>query len=56
MSEEIRIIPKVIVIPKREIVRHSNRFIVYLPSDYNEIWEELKKQKKKVRVYVEVIS
>ena len=47
MAEEIRIIPKVIVIPKREVVRHGNRFIVYLPSDYNEIWEELKKQKKK---------
>jgi len=36
----------VIVIPKREVVRHGNRFIVYLPADYNDIWEELKREEK----------
>jgi len=56
MSEEIKIIPRVIVIPKREVVRHGNRFIVYLPADYNDIWKEIKKQGKKVRVYIEIIS
>jgi len=40
-----------IVIPKREAVRHSNKFIVYLPLDCNEIWEKLKKLKRKARIY-----
>ena len=56
MAEDIKIIPEVIVVPKREIVKHGNRWIIYLPANYNYIWEEMKKQGKKVRVYIEVVS
>jgi len=56
MSEEIKIIPRVIVIPKHGIVKHGNRYILYLPTNYNDIWEGLKKMGKKVRVYIEIIS
>jgi len=56
MSESIKIVPKVIVIPRREVVRHGKRWIIYLPSDYNDIWEEIKKMGKKVKVYIEVVD
>jgi len=56
MSQEIKLIPKLIVIPRRELVRLGERWIIYLPQDYAEIWEELKRQGKKVRVYIEVIE
>jgi len=56
MAEDIKIIPRVIVVPKREIVRHGNRWIIYLPQDYSELWETIKKSGKKVRIYIEVID
>ena len=56
MRGNLRIVPNLIVLPKREIVRMGERWIIYLPQDYGVIWEELKKQGKKVRVYIEVIE
>ena len=56
MAEEIKVIPKVILIPKREVVRHGNRYIIYLPIDYNDLWEKIKKMGVKVRIYVEVLN
>ena len=56
MPQSLRFIPKEIIIAKREVVRLGERWIIYLPQDYAEIWEELKKQGKKVRVYIEVID
>ncbi len=56
MAEDIKIIPPVIVIPRREIVKHGKRWIIYLPQDYAELWDELKKQRKKVRIYIEVLG
>jgi len=56
VTDAIKIIPKVIVIPRREIVRMGERWIIYLPQDYNIIWEELKRKGRKVRVYIEVLE
>jgi len=55
-SRKIRIIPNIIVIPERTIVRMGHRYIVYLPQDYSVIWDELKRQGKKVRIYIEVVD
>ena len=45
-----------IFIGKRGIVRQgrSNRYIIYLPTELNDLWEKLNKEKKKVRVYIEI--
>ena len=56
MVEGIRVVPKVIFVPKRELVRLGNRWIIYLPTDMNELWEEIKKQGKKVKVYIEIVD
>jgi len=56
MKHNLRYIPKEIFIPKREIVRLGERWIIYLPVDYNMLWEELKHRGKKVRVYIEIID
>jgi len=56
MEDKIKIIPREIIIPRREIVKMGNRYIIYLPVEYNQLWEELKRQGKKIRVYIEVID
>lgn len=56
MVEGIHVIPRVIFIPRREIVRLGNRWIIYLPTDMNELWEVIKSQGKKVKVYIEVVD
>ena len=56
MTEGIHVVPKVIFVPKREVVRLGNRWIIYLPMDYNEVWEAIKKQERKVKVYIEVVE
>ncbi|MEM1696008.1 MAG: hypothetical protein QXM12_05080 [Nitrososphaerota archaeon] len=57
MGESIKVLPKVIYVPPREIVKTGkDRWIIYLPRDYNEIWEEIKRRGLKVKLYVEVLS
>ncbi len=56
MVDGIHVIPRVIFVPKREVVRLGNRWIIYLPMDYNEVWEAIKRQKKKVKVYIVVVD
>ena len=56
MEKKLVVIPKLIYILPREIVRLGNRWIIYLPLDYNEIWEAIKRQGKKVKIYIEVIE
>jgi len=56
LVEVRRYIPREIVIPKREVVKHGDRYIIYLPKDLNDMWEELKNRGKKVRVYIEVVD
>jgi len=52
MKEDINVIPRVIFIPKRELVRLGNRWIIYLPNDMNELWKAIKEQGKKVKLYL----
>jgi len=54
MAESTKIIPPLIIVPRRELVRHGDRWIVYLPIDLNDVWEEIKRRGKKVRLYIEV--
>lgn len=54
--EGIRVVPRVIFVPKRELVRLGSRWIIYLPTDMNELWETIKSQGKKVKVYIEVVE
>lgn len=56
MPRNLRYIPREIFIPKREIVKLGNRWIIYLPQDYSDLWELLKEQGKKVRVFIEVMD
>jgi len=56
VSRSLKIIPQLIIVPEREVVRLGERWIIYLPQQYSALWEELKRQKKKVRVYIEVIN
>jgi len=55
-ADSIKIIPQVIMLPRKEVVKMGNRYIIYLPVEYNMLWEELKHRGKKVRVYIEVID
>ena len=56
MSGGPKIIPEVIIVGEREIVRMGKRWIIYLPIELNDVWEAIKKQGKKVRVYIEVLK
>ena len=38
---------------RRSIVRENKRFKVYLPTMYNDLWEELKGRKVKVYIVIE---
>ena len=38
----------------RSVVKASNRFMIWLPIHLNGLWEELRRTKKKVKVYVEI--
>jgi len=50
--DNIRVVPDVIFVPRREIVRLGNRWIIYLPVDMNELWETIKREGRKVKVYL----
>lgn len=52
----VHIIPREMLIPPREIVRLGNRWIIYLPKDYNEVWEEIKRRGLKVRVLIQLVK
>jgi len=56
LRESISLIPKIIYVPPREIVRLGKRWIIYLPQEYNEVWEAIKRGGKKVRIYIEVVN
>ncbi len=56
MKEIVSLIPKVIYVPPREVVRLGGRWIVYLPQEYKELWEAIKRSGKRVRLYIEVVE
>ena len=52
MSELLKVVGNRLVIPKRHVIREHKRFKIYLPEYYNEIWEEINRQKKTVDVII----
>ncbi|MEM1842694.1 MAG: hypothetical protein QXL19_10000 [Ignisphaera sp.] len=59
MVEEthLRILPRDIYVPAREVVKQSrDRWIIYLPRDFNAVWEEIKRRGLKVRIYIQVVE
>lgn len=54
---DLYVLPRVIYVPAREVVRlGKDRWIIYLPRDHNELWEEIKRRGIKVRVFVQLID
>jgi len=51
-TEELLLLMKTIPIKKRGIVREHKMYKVYLPTDLNDIWEELHKRRVEVDVIV----
>jgi len=56
MPHKLKIIPELIIIPEREVVKLGERWIIYLPQQYAAVWKELKEKNKKVRVYIEILD
>ncbi|NPA98091.1 MAG: hypothetical protein GXO43_01810 [Crenarchaeota archaeon] len=56
MAEDIKVIPSLIFIPPRRIVRMGNRWIIYLPLEYGEIWENVRKNNKKIKAYIVIVD
>jgi len=51
-TEELLLLMKTIPVKKRGIVREHKMYKVYLPIDYNDLWEELYEKKVKLDVAV----
>ncbi|MCD6096154.1 MAG: hypothetical protein J7J99_06280 [Thermoprotei archaeon] len=43
-----------IYVGKRKVVVEGNRYKIYLPSQLNELWEELSKVNTKVEVFIRI--
>lgn len=57
LREDLVMLPKVIYLPSRELVRLGrDRWIVYLPKEYNELWEEIKRRRLKVRIFIQLVE
>ncbi|MEM4975971.1 MAG: hypothetical protein QXT64_01450 [Desulfurococcaceae archaeon] len=59
MAEESRlhILPRDIYVPAREVVKLGrDRWIIYLPRDFNDVWEEIKRRGLKVRIYIQLVE
>ena len=44
-----------IPIMRRMIIKAGNRYFIYLPTEYNEIWEYLHENKIKVNLIIEIL-
>jgi len=53
---DLRIVPKTVYVLPREVVRLGERWIIYLPQGFSRVWEEIKRQGKKVEVYLVVVD
>jgi len=51
MLKFVRTIP----IMKRMLSKAGNRYFIYLPTEYNEIWEYLHENKIKVNLIIEIL-
>jgi len=48
---------KIIPLMKRKIAQlGESRFVIYLPTELNELWRELHDGKKRVNVYIEIVD
>jgi len=52
----VKKVPKEISILKKGVARQGQRYVIYLPTYMNDVWEELRRQGKGVRVHIEVID
>jgi tRNA1(Val) A37 N6-methylase TrmN6 len=46
---------RTIPIMRRMIIKAGNRYFIYLPTEYNEIWEYLHENKIKVNLIIEIL-
>mgnify|MGYP000176752887 CR=1 FL=1 len=57
LLREVLVNPKVLFVGSRFITRMSTkdeRFLIYLPSNLNDLWRVLWGRKLKVKVYIEI--
>jgi hypothetical protein len=52
----VKKVPKEISILKKGVARQGRRYVIYLPTYMNDVWEELRRQGKRVRVHIEVVD
>jgi hypothetical protein len=45
---------KTIPVMKRRIIKAGNRYFVYLPTDYNELWQYLHDNRIEVNLVIEI--
>ena len=46
---------KIVPLMRRKVAKlGETRYVVYLPTELNELWEELHESRKKVNIYVEI--
>jgi len=46
---------KIIPLMRRKIAQlGETRYVVYLPTEMNELWKEIHDSKKKVNIYIEI--
>jgi hypothetical protein len=45
---------KTVPVMRRRIIKAGNRFFVYLPTDYNDLWRYLHEKRIKVNVIIEI--
>lgn len=46
---------KIVPLMRRKVAKlGETRYVVYLPTELNELWEELHESKKKVNIYIEI--
>jgi hypothetical protein len=54
MSSPIIEATKTIPIMRRRVIRAGNRYFVYLPTEYNELWHYLHENKIEVNLVIEI--
>jgi len=48
---------KIIPLMRRKISRlGESRYVIYLPTEMNELWKELHDGKKKLNIYIEIVD
>ena len=53
-AEILKLMGNKFVVTKRSIIREHMRYKIYLPEQYNEIWEEIRRQGRRVDLIIAV--